>query len=344
MKATMVPTKKLLDYCGVSNASGYWALPDGTQYGKRLQLMKQTEGFTDMVSTDKYANSKNYYHNGYFGNFNWDNYTNKYSQIAGDCVDLNTENKAVADYIVKAYSNYLDMGVDGFRVDTVRHIPRISLNAWYNDRINAAAKAAGNKNFYMFGEICCRYSQVWYRDAASESVQFYTWDDDSSWINKMKSGTDAASVKANLQTSIDHCEKYVSTSGQPTSSNAFLNGITYHKPDYSKSSGMGAIDFQMHWMFDSAGSAYGIAKAEDQYYNDSTWNVVYVESHDYSPDNNQSQRFTGGQQTWAENLNLMFTFRGIPCLYYGGEVEFQTRTARCLPPDAPTSATSWRVP
>ena len=339
MKTSMVPSQKLLDYCGVSTAAEYWALPDAVQYGKRLQLMKQTEGATDMVSTDPLADSKNYYHNGYFGNFNWDNYTNKYSQIAGDCVDLNTENKAVADYTVNAYSNYLDMGVDGFRVDTVRHIPRLSLNAWYNDRLNAAAKSAGNDNFYMFGEICCRYSQIWYRDAASESVQFYTWDDSGTWLNKYKSGTDAASVKNNLQVSIDHCESYVSTANQPTSTNAFLNGLSYHKPDYSKSSGMGAIDFTMHWLFDSANGAYGAALQEDPYFNDSTWNVTYVESHDYAPDNNQTQRFTGGQQTWAENLNLMFTFRGIPCLYYGGEVEFQKGCIIDEGPNRPLSTT-----
>lgn len=339
MKSSMIPTKKLMDYCGITSPDQYWKLQDGVQYGKRLQLMKQTEGATDMVSRDATCDSKNYYHNGYFGNFNWDNYTNKYSQIAGDCVDLNTENKAVADYTVNAYTNYLDMGVDGFRVDTVRHIPRLSLNKWYNDRLNANAKAAGNDNFYMFGEICCRYSQIWYRDAASESVQFYTWDDNSTWLGKYSDKTDPDSVKKNLQTSISHCETYVPVSGQPTSSNAFLSGLSYHKPDYSKSSGMGAIDFTMHWLFDSAGGAYGVALSEDQYFNDSTWNVTYVESHDYSPDQNQAQRFTGGQQTWAENLNLMFTFRGIPCLYYGGEVEFQKGCPIDVGPNAPLATT-----
>lgn len=324
LEKTMVPTKTLLDYCGVSSAAEYYALPASTQYQKRLQLMKETEGFSDMVSTGTVSNANNYYHNGYWASLNWDDYTAKYCQIAGDCVDLNTENPAVAEYTVNAYANYLDMGVDGFRVDTVRHIPRLSLNMMYNDRINAAAKAAGNDNFYMFGEICCRFSQVWYREHASESVQFYTWDEsDSSWANNWSWNTDAASVKSNMQLTLDHWQKHDSVSNQPTSDNAFLSGITYHTPDYSKSSGMGAIDFQMHWMFDSASSAYSIAKAEDQYYNDSTWNVVYVESHDYAPDQNQTQRFTGGTQTWAENLNLMFTFRGIPCLYYGGEVEFQ---------------------
>ncbi len=323
MKSTMVPTKKLLDYCGITKPEQYWQLPDGTQYDKRLQLMKQTQGFTDYVSTDKQANANNYYHNGFFSSLNWDDYTNKYCQIAGDCVDLNTENKAVADYTVDAYSNYIDMGVDAFRVDTVRHIARVDLNKWYNDRFNKAASDAGNPNFYMFGEICCRYSQIWYRDVQSESVQFYTWDDNATWLNKLSDGTDAASVKKNIDASIEHCKAYQAVANMPTSQNAFLNGLSYHTPNYSQSSGMGAIDFTMHWQFDTASGAYGAALAEDQYFNDSTWNVTYVESHDYSPDQGQNNRFAGGTQTWAENLNLMFTFRGIPCLYYGGEIEFQ---------------------
>ncbi|MBQ9246984.1 MAG: starch-binding protein, partial [Ruminococcus sp.] len=319
----MVPTKALLDYNNVKTAQEYYNLKPQQQYDSRLQLMKQTQGFTDMVSYDKVSNPNNYYHNGYFASLNWDDWTCKFCQIAGDCVDLNTENKAVADYTVDAYAQYLDMGVDGFRVDTVRHIPRLSLNKWYNDQINAAAKASGNNNFYMFGEVCCRYSQTWYRGNAAESVQFYTWDDSAADLAKLSESTDAATIKNNIQNAITYSENHVSTSGQPTSQNAFLNGISYHTPDYSKNSGMGVIDFTMHWQFDSASGAYGAALGQDQYNNDATWNVTYVESHDYSPDQNQTQRFTGGTQTWAENLNLMFTFRGIPCLYYGGEVEFQ---------------------
>ncbi len=340
LEKTMIPTKQLLDYCGVKDAAGYYALKPGTQYDSRLQLMKQTQGFNDIVSHDSKANANNYYHNGYWASLNWDDYTCKYCQIAGDCVDLNTENPAVAKYTVDAYSDYIDMGVDGFRVDTVRHIPRLSLNMMYNDPLNAAAKAAGNDNFYMYGEICCRYSQVWYREHAGESCQFYTWDEpDTTYSSKWSNGTDADSVKNNMNLTLDHWNKYDSTSGQPTSKNALLNGITYHTPDYSKASGMGAIDFQMHWCFNSASGAYNIAKAEDQYYNDSTWNVVYVESHDYSPDNGQANRFAGGTQTWAENLDLMFTFRGIPCLYYGGEIEFQAGKVIDVGPNAPLSTT-----
>ena len=323
IEACMVPSKELLDYNNVKTPQEYYNLKPQQQYDSRLQLMKQTQGFTDMVSYDKVSNPNNYYHNGYFASLNWDDWTCKFCQIAGDCVDLNTENKAVADYTVDAYANYLDMGVDAFRVDTVRHIPRLSLNKWYNDQINAAAKASGNNNFYMFGEVCCRFSQTWYRDNAAESVQFYTWDDSAADLAKLSDGTDPATIKKNLENTITYSENHVSTSGQPTSQNAFLNGITYRTPDYSKSSGMGVIDFTMHWQFDSASGAFGAALGQDQYNNDATWNVTYVESHDYSPDQNQTQRFTGGTQTWAENLDLMFTFRGIPCLYYGGEVEFQ---------------------
>ena len=340
VKECMVPTKKLLDYCGVSTPEEYYALPDQTQYDKRLQVMKQTKGFTDYVSTDPVCNANNYYHNGYFGDgMNWDDYTCKFHQIAGDCVDLNTENKAVADYTVEAYSEYIDRGVDGFRVDTVRHIPRLTLNKWYNDRINAAAKANGNNNFRMFGEVCCRYNQIWYRDNASESVQFYTWDDSAADLNKLSEKTDPASIKQNIDNAITFCKNHISCDGQPTSNNAFLNGINYRTPDYSKNSGMGVIDFTMHWNFDEARNAYGSALAQDQYNNDATYNVTYVDSHDYSPDNEQKVRFNKGTNVWAENLCLMFTFRGIPCIFYGSEIEFQKGQIIDEGPNRPLSTT-----
>ena len=50
-------------------------------------------------------------------------------------------------------------------------------------------------------------------------------------------------------------------------------------------------------------------------------NVVYVDSHDYGP-GSKGLRFGGSDAQWAENP-LMFTFRGIPCLYYGSEVGFR---------------------
>jgi glycosidase len=350
IESSMVPTKLLLDTYGLSSAEEYYAQKPQLQYDQRLNLMKQTnitannntqsplnDAQTDAkVSRDPLYNSQNYYHNGYWQSLNWDDWTCKYAQIAGDCVDLNTENPAVAEKLVEMYGNYINMGVDAFRVDTVRHISRLSLNTMFNKQL----RAIGGNSFYMFGEICCRYSQVWYRGHASESAPFYTWDEpDDTFTSQWQTGTDADSVNTNMNLTLEHWAEYDSTSNQPTSTNAFLNGNEYHTPDYSQNSGMGAIDFLMHWQFDSASSAFGGALAEDKYFNDSTWNVVYVDSHDYAPDRNQAQRFTGGTQTWAENMCLMFTFRGIPCLYYGSEIEFQKGMVIDVGPNAPLSST-----
>ena len=350
IETSMIPNDTLLNAFGLSSAEEYYAQLPSVQYDQRLLMMKQTNASgnnstsspledvnsTDKVSYDSVYNANNYYHNGYWQSLNWDDWTCKYSQIAGDCVDLNTENPAVAEKIVELYGNYIGMGVDAFRVDTVRHISRLSLNTMFNKQLNAI----GGNSFYMFGEICCRYSQVWYRDHASESVPFYTWDEpDDSYTSQWKTGTDADSVNHNMNLTLQHWKEYDDTSNQPTSDNAFLEGNEYHTPDYSESSGMGAIDFLMHWQFDSASGAFNSALAEDKYFNDSTWNVVYVESHDYSPDQGQKNRFAGGTQTWAENMCLMFTFRGIPCLYYGGEVEFQSGQVIDVGPNAPLSTT-----
>ena len=62
----------------------------------------------------------------------WEDYNVQTGQIAGDCVDLNTENPYVSDYLINAYNRYIDMGVDAFRVDTVKHISRLTFNNVFN--------------------------------------------------------------------------------------------------------------------------------------------------------------------------------------------------------------------
>lgn len=343
----MIPTDYLLDSYGLSSGDAYWAQKPGIQYKQRLNLMKNVEydgnignstgsqpaakdyEMTKISDSDIY-NPNNYYHSGYFQSPNYDDWTTKFSQIAGDCVDLNTENPAVAEYVVDSYSKYIEMGVDGFRVDTVRHIPRLSLNLMFNQQFLDNAKAAGKSNFLMFGEICTRYTQIWYRGHAEESTPYYTWkESNSKWADQWSWGTSKEDINHNMNLVFDHYleEDYFEqdhNSIMPQSDNAFLKGIEYHTPDRSMASGMEAIDFQMHRMFGDAKNACNFAKNNDQFYNDATYNVMYVDSHDYAPEGpNEFTRFEGGTQTWAENLDLMFTFRGIPCVYYGSEVEFK---------------------
>ncbi len=82
------------------------------------------------------------------------------------------------------------------------------------------------------------------------------------------------------------------------------------------------IDFPMHYSYNTAQQAFSLASG-DECYNDATFNVVYVDSHDYSPGPSDTNRFGGTDAQWAENLSLLFTFRGIPCIYYGSEVGFR---------------------
>ena len=278
----------------------YAEMTPGNQYQARLALMKEAE-----------LDVNNIYH--HQKSLNWDDYTCQTAQIAGDCVDLNTENPEVYNYLVDAYTRYINMGVDGFRIDTVKHISRLTFNKVFND----AFMKAGGDNFYMFGEVCTRDRNVWYRQTPQLSAPFYTWDEskDYAW-----SDTDAATNEA---LTAQHYEDNTDVGAQPTSQNALLKGNDYHTPDHSQASNLNVIDFPMHWNFESARSAFGVAGG-DIYYNDATYNVTYVDSHDYAPDGApENQRYAGTQDTWAENLNLMFTWRGIPCIYYGSEVEFQ---------------------
>ena len=289
-------------------------------YGTRNQVVMNGKG--DPLNI--------YHHNAFCGGGDWDNYEAQRKTIADDCFDLETENPVVNNYLIDAYTDYINMGVDGFRIDTVKHISRLTFNSTFLP----AFKKAGGDNFYMFGEVCTKGHDVWYRDAPPISTAFYTWADDASWTGQWSN--DLATNEALVE---KHYTANMDTSSQPTSKNAFLNGNDYHTPDYSKKSGMDVIDFQMHWSFNNANEAFNTAKGEDAYFNDSTWNVVYVDSHDYGPDNCQTLRYNGGTDAWAENMSLMFTFRGIPCIYYGSEIEFQAGKVIDVGPNQPLSNT-----
>ncbi|GAB1415364.1 hypothetical protein MASR2M117_07700 [Paludibacter sp.] len=306
--------------------ANYFSLTGGQQYQARLARMKNTDGTNH--------DSNNYWH--HFGNFNWDDLTSQWAQIAGDCVDLNTENPAVYNYLVNAYTQFINMGVDGFRIDTSKHISRLVFNKVFNNAFLEAARRAGKPDFFMFAEIATRVREVWNRGVPAISTPFYTWKDTKSynWSDDASPYSQVAVFEGNFMTAanslinqkacIDNYNDNSSTSNQPTSNNHRLNGNDYHTPDHSLHSGLNVIDFPMHWNFRSAGEAYGVAIGNDHVYNDATYNVVYVDSHDFAPDGApESQRFAQSQDTWAENLSLMYTFRGIPCVYYGSEIEFK---------------------
>lgn len=333
IEASMIPVPESE---GGRLPADYPSMKPSQQYGTRLAMMKNTD-FTN-------RDTHNFWHHKAW--FDWDDPSRWWGQIAGDCVDLNTENPAVTNYLVECYSRFIKMGVDGFRIDTAGHIPRLAFNKMFLPQFLAAADSPeakakrGNTPFFMYGEVCARSMEVIYRgENYNCSPCYYTWKEskDYDWDMNPDSWDSVVAIPTPTEGSHDYKtvsghtnwesvqQSGIDDSGHAGSilrhsKNAKLNGNEYHTPDYSDFSGLNVIDFAMHWNFNSAQGAYGV-HTQDDLYNDATYNVVYVDSHDYAPDSNY--RFSGSQDTWAENLSLMFTFRGIPCIYYGSEVEFQ---------------------
>ena len=326
--ACMIPDESKLGSDYLSNVK--------IQYQRRLALMKNTDGTNHDIH--------NYWHHT-ANNWNWDNPSRWMGQIAGDCVDLNTENDEVAQYLVDCYGQFIKMGVDGFRIDTSGHISRLTFNKQFIPQFTALGKQYEDKRlnkapFFMYGEVCTRMNDVTYRGQANLSCYFYTWKSDNSLLNAWngsKSYWDSQELPEGAEP-VGPQELCLKETTSPKSENAKMINGAWHEPDYSQNSGFNVIDFPMHYSYNTAEQAFRLASG-DELYNDATYNVVYVDSHDYSPGPNDTNRFGGTDAQWAENLSLLFTFRGIPCIYYGSEVGFRRGVVIDKGPNGPLSNT-----
>ena len=336
---TDLETQGLIDACMTPTealGSDYLSLLPGYQYARRLAMMKNTDGSNHDVH--------NYWH--HYGQFSWDDPTRWWGQIAGDCVDLNTENDEVAKYLVDCYGQFIKMGVDGFRIDTSGHISRLTFNHQFVPQFAALGeqykcKRLNQAPFFMYGEVCTRGHDATYRGQANLSCYFYTWKSDESLMNQWdgsQSFWDGQVLPEGSGPIGPQALCLKESFGDKKSENAKMINGAWHEPDYSEASGFNVIDFPMHYSYNTASDAFRLSK-EDELYNDATYNVVYIDSHDYSPGPNDTNRFGGTDAQWAENLSLLFTFRGIPCIYYGSEVGFR-RGVRIDPgPNGPLSNT-----
>lgn len=299
---------KLMAGLTMAGSSDYDTAIGSKQYGARINAMKEDSIDTDFI----YHHTKT---------IDWNSENCQLGQMAGDCVDLNTENPVVFNYLKECYVNYINMGVDAFRIDTVKHISRLT----FNKEFIPAFMEAGGENFYIFGETCARYRGRWNEGVPALSPSFYTWKENQEFAWNSKGSTEES--KTNSASATAHFTKYKSDFSHPAwadgTANHLLKGNDYHAPDYSMRSHLDQIDFPMHWAFANANDAFSTAvNTNDQDFNDATWNVVYVDSHDYAPDNAPENQRYAKTEEWPRNLNLMFTFRGIPCIYYGSEIEF----------------------
>lgn len=88
-----------------------------------------------------------YHLDGFMAGGDWENPTAlQRKHMAGDCIDLATENPNVRAYLNDAIFGYLDMGVDAIRVDTVKHIERDELLGYVD------AWRAHKPGLFVFGE------------------------------------------------------------------------------------------------------------------------------------------------------------------------------------------------
>lgn len=66
--------------------------------------------------------------------------------------DLMTEDPRVVEGFIDVYTDWMDLGVDGFRIDTVKHVNPEFWQA-FTAALDAHAEQIGNDDFFAFGEV-----------------------------------------------------------------------------------------------------------------------------------------------------------------------------------------------
>ncbi|WP_330474393.1 pullulanase-type alpha-1,6-glucosidase [Terrabacter sp. C0L_2] len=101
------------------------------------------------VKVPAWLNDTTLYHNR--GDSTYAGESSTYGDFSG-LDDLFTENPKVVSGMEDIYSSWVDFGVDGFRIDTVKHV---DMPFWqsFSPAILDHAKATGKKDFFMFGEV-----------------------------------------------------------------------------------------------------------------------------------------------------------------------------------------------
>lgn len=98
-------------------------------------------------------------------------------------------------------------------------------------------------------------------------------------------------------------------------------------PNGGGDSGLSVLDFSLFSTFrdnirNGNFSGVGGVLGFDWLYGDATQLVTFFQNHDVGPDNDFKFRFGGEAWKAAIAYNLLWTIRGIPCLYQGEEIEF----------------------
>lgn len=119
-------------------------------------------------------------------------------------------------------------------------------------------------------------------------------------------------------------------------------------PTSGADSGFPQLDFGLFSTFRdtvSKGTYAGTGQilSMDWIYGDVTTLVTFLQNHDVGPDNDFKYRFKGEQWMAAAAYNLIWTARGIPCLYFGEEIEFMRGAPQDVEGEKDTLETTGRA-
>ncbi|WP_273653979.1 pullulanase-type alpha-1,6-glucosidase [Cellulomonas fimi] len=96
-----------------------------------------------------WLNDPTVYHNR--GNSTWTGESVTYGDFSG-LDDLMTEDPRVVQGFEDVYEAWVDLGIDGFRIDTAKHVNFEFWEQWAT-AIGEHAASVGNPDFFMFGEV-----------------------------------------------------------------------------------------------------------------------------------------------------------------------------------------------
>jgi pullulanase-type alpha-1,6-glucosidase len=163
-------TADVIDYAGgnhayINKATSPYVDADGVEFDDRDYAGTGTFPALDLdsfpydpvvapgdenVKAPAWLNDPIYYHNR--GDSTFAGESSNYGDFSG-LDDLFTEEPAVQDGMIDIYETWVtNVGIDGFRIDTAKHV---NLEFWqaFSPALQAHAASLGNDDFFMFGEV-----------------------------------------------------------------------------------------------------------------------------------------------------------------------------------------------
>ncbi len=223
------------------------------------------ENYVDTSDPDWYHHSGNGFAQGY------DDIENLHNRaLAGDTPDLNTGSQKVRDYLVNAYRKFIEMGVDAFRWDTMKHMSKEDALYFFD------AFKSINPDLFIFAEVAQKRHEL--HPVEETNPHYYTW---RGAVNNSEP-LDMAVID-------------------------FYGEATFH----------GTFEEGQSFPTVQAAARY------DYLYSDPSTLVTWLDNHDFGPNNDWNRRYGGSDENLAACMNFMFTWRGIPSVYYGTEMRFK---------------------